>query len=145
MQDDKTVLSQYEETLPVRLTVEQSAEKAQRLARTKGELEALEAGLRQVLADARARRRTLEAELSAAARAVRDGAEPQSVAVLVVADYQRGVAEHVRADTHEVLQERTRPLEPREKQVRLFDEHHPMVSFDLGWDDEQSNPRARPM
>lgn len=133
------MLSQYEEMLPVRLTADEVAVRALRQAKARGELEALTARMKKLLANAREVRRQLEEEVTETARAVREGMEPRTVRIFVVADYQRGVAEHVRSDTHEVLDGRSRPLEPREKQVRLFDDHSPVPGLHLPIE-EQTNP-----
>jgi hypothetical protein len=131
MKDDRTVLEVYREVLPVKLTPKEEAQRAKRLAQVNGELEDLERQTRELLTAARQRRRELEKERRELARCVLDSAEPREVEVLVVADYQRGVAEHLRGDTHERLEDKTRPLCGDERQRRLFNDGPPVPPVHL--------------
>lgn len=113
----------------MRLTPTEETERCRKLARLTGELEEAEAVARRVAAELRRKRMELESEMSLLARIVRQGEEERSVTVYVVADFGRGVAEHLRADTLEVMPAKTRPLRVEERQSRLFGESPPMMAI----------------
>lgn len=137
------MLEQYQATLPVRITPEEELSMGRLQAELRGEFEQLDVETRRYLADVRARRKDLEQRMSKAARVIREGADTRPVVVLVVADYARNVAEHMRHDTHELLPEKTRPLRPEEKQVRLFDDCPPRRHVCLGTEPVREEADAR--
>lgn len=129
MADDRTVLETYREALAVKLTPTEELERSRRLAQLKGELESVEAEARRVVQGLRKKRQDIGEQMSALARVVRNGEESRAVTVYVVADFNHGVAEHLRADTLEVIPGKTRPLRIEEKQARLFGDAPPVASI----------------
>lgn len=103
--------------LPCDLTDQELLQRGQKVAELVAKKEALEAEKKDTASEFKAKIDRLESDIASIAKEVRSKKEYREVEVSTTKDYKRKVAETVRQDTGELVEQRT--LTPAELQLEL--------------------------